>query len=119
MDTIINTKTDTAYNEKYLNEDGQAFLRGFDHCMKYVIDYFYDILDITESDYLENALSQNVPANKQFEYEHAGEFRKVSTYADLMKYEMLHYAMVERNEYVIDSIDSMDDNEYDKAIKRV
>ena len=118
MSYIPNCRTDENYNQKFLTGADKEFVRGFDWCVETAVDNFFDneMFDLAQSDsYLGHILNENVPDELQEEYtqEHVflyngeDEQRKITTYADLIRYKLLYWIEMERNELITSMIDSI------------
>lgn len=127
MSYIPDGRTDENYNQKYLNEQDKDFLRGFDWCAEIAVDNFFDNhFDGASDTYLEMALREQVPESLREEYEMEftfydddngvvkTELRTVQNYADLLRFQILEWIEMNRNELITGMIDGMDDEEYQK-----
>lgn len=123
MSYIPNCRTDEEYNEKYLNKYDNEFVRGFDWCVEMAVDNFFSNLDIYfDSDsHLTHLLNEKLPEGMSEDYEmdftyadenRKKELRKTETYGDMLKYKILDYIEMERNELITSMIDNMDEQEY-------
>ena len=126
-------RRDESYNQDFLNERDKEFLAGFDWATEMACDNFFDNrYDDTNSDensdYLDRTLTKEVPDYMQEEYimEHSfenmqDEKRKVKTYADYVRFEILKWIEEQRNELITSMIDGMNEDEYktlrEKALK--
>lgn len=126
MSYIPNCREDENYNQKYLTGDDKEFVRGYDWCTEKVVDNFFDNFDSVDSDYLATYLEREVPDYMQVEYQmedsfpHPGyeaglESRRVKTYLDYIRYKLLLWVENSRDELITSMIDSMSDEEYEKA----
>ena len=117
-----NCREDAYYNQDFLDETDKKFLRGFDWAAEMACDNFFDnhYIDYDgNSDYLEITLAQPAPKYMQEEYEmqfafgdREDEKRTVETYADYIRFQILEWIEVERNQLITSMIDSMDNNDY-------
>ena len=123
MSYIPDCRTDEYYNQKFLTGSDKEFVRGFDWCVETAVDNFFDneMFDLAQSDsYLGHILNELVPEELQEEYtqEHVflndgeDEHRTVTTYADLIRYKLLYWIEMERDELITSMIDNMSDEEY-------
>ena len=133
---IPDCRSDIHYNEDFLNKDDKQYIASFDQCTDTMdsaievikTDGFITLEDEFEgiSETLATVLGKELPADvkkklseviKPSNYEE--EFEK---YADVLKYELLQYIELERNELIISMIDGMPEDEYEKnreeALKR-
>ena len=120
---IADTREDDTYNQKYLNHNDKEYIKGYDYCTENVVDNFFDNLEDLDSDYLLNILNQKVPEDMRERYtmlfstpDEREEDRVIVTYADYLRYMLLHRIEIERDEMIVSMIDNMDEDEYD-AIK--
>lgn len=127
MSYIPDCRTDENYNQKYLNQKDKQILNGFDWAIEMAVDNFFNNLELLEDGYLEHILNDNVakgPEGQQEEYKmeftfggREPETRKVDTFADLLRFKILEFCEMERDELITSMIDGMDESEYD-SIKR-
>lgn len=123
MSYIPDCRTDEYYNEKYLNDNDKAEVRGYDWAVEEVVDTAFDNLDVFCDDTFLAELNKPLPESLKTEYEMEWRFgdrgtekRNVETYLDLLRYAILAHCEMDRNELVTSMIDDMDEDEY-KAIK--
>lgn len=120
MSYIPDCRRDEFYNQRFLSGDNKAFIDGFDWCAENAVDNFfsnnYDYDDGTE---IAHFLNQKVPECLREEYtmeytfgDRPDEERTVETYADLLRFELLHWMESCRNEMITSMIDNMSDEEY-------
>lgn len=131
MSFIPDCRTDESYNEKYLNSQNQSEIIGYDWCAEMVVDNFFNNLDVYFDDdsYIMHVLNEKLPEGEQEEYdmlfsftgkgESDKEHRKVETYMDLLRMELLHWIEMDRDELITSMIDGMDQDEYKKIKERV
>ena len=93
MSYIPDCRTDTTYNERYLNADDTEFLRGYDWCAERVVENAFDNLDAWEPD-LDVRPS---------------DIKKV---AEALKPFLLGWIEMNRNELITSMIDNMGAEEY-------
>lgn len=133
---IPDCRSDIHYNEDFLNKDDKQYIASFDQCTDTMdsaieiikTDGFITLEDEFEgiSETLATVLGKELPADVKkklsdllfpLNYE-----EKFETYADVLKYELLQYIELERNELIISMIDGMPEDEYEKnreeALKR-
>lgn len=123
MSYIPDCRTDEAYNEKYLNENDAAEVRGFDWCAEMAADMFFDNLPSE----IEGLLAAELPESMREEYDVASDIdkkaasqhRTVNTWADLMRKAMLDFIESERDEMIVSMIENMTDDEYNANKERV
>ena len=114
MSYIPDCRTDEAYNEKLLKGSDKSFVGGFDWCTEEAVDSFFDndMLDLaTPESYLGHVLCEQVPEDlrEEYEMERDGETeqRTVETYADLIRFKLLEFIEMQRNELITSMIDGM------------
>ena len=123
MSYIPDCRTDEHYNEKFLGKPDKDFIRGFDWCVEMAADNFFDneMFGLEAPDnYLGHILCEEAGEHLQEEYvqEHIflnngeDEPRKVKTFADLIRYKLLQWVEMERDELITSMIDNMSDEEY-------
>lgn len=121
MSYIPNCRTDEIYNEKNLNNRDKEHLLGFDWCTEMAVDNFFNNLDVYfDSDsYLMHLLNERLPKDMQEEYEmeytyaddeNKSEMRKTETYADMLRFKILDWIEMERNELITSMIDNASDD---------
>ena len=107
MTYIPNTRTDENYNQKYLNEIDQEYVRGFDHAVDDCLDSFFYNLD-------------------SFDFEVEGEDIELGRFLD--NHEEIKDKFVEnmkewfescRDEMIVSLIEHMSEEEYDEIKARV
>lgn len=111
---IPDCRTDEYYNVDKLNEKDKAEIAGYDWCAEEVVDNFFDNLDVYFDDdsVLMEALTKEVPASLQTEYEMEDSFngqketRVVKTYADLLRMSILDHIERNRDEVIVSMIDN-------------
>lgn len=122
MSRIPDCRNDENYNEKYLNKRDKEFVSGYDWCTECAVDTFFDNLDafISVDSVLMDALNKELPdcmkSEEEIEFTFGTmekEVRKIETYGDLLRSQLLEYIENERDELITSMIDSMDDNEYE------
>lgn len=130
MSYIPECREDEYYNQKYLTGNDKEFVRGYDWCVEQAVDNFFDNFDCCDSDYLEVYLSKEVPEDMRYEYQMENTFpypgeegkpedRKVETYLDLIRYELLCWIEHRRDDLIVSMIESMSDEEYEKIKSKV
>ena len=111
MTYIPDCRSDEVYNFNNLNDEDKHHIEGYDYCVENAVDNFFNNLDDIDSDYLKLVLDVEIPENMATHYEiefsedHVEE-REVKTYADLLRYELLHHLEIERDEIITSMIDS-------------
>ena len=122
MSYIPDCRTDEIYNQKFLTGSDKQFVRGFNWCVEAAVENFFnsDMFELTEPEtYLGHTLSEPVPKSSQTEYIFRGDgfeqHRRIVTYADLVRYKLLQWIEMERNELITGMIDRMTDEEYAAA----
>ena len=103
-------KNDECYNQKFLSGDDKEFVRGFDWCAEEAVDNFFDNnYDYDNGEYLAHILTQKVPEclRETYTMEYAfgdrpDEERTIETYADLIRFELLHWIEMQRVRYAHD-----------------
>lgn len=130
MTYIPDCRKDEYYNQKYLTEQDKEFVRGFDWCTEQVVDNFFDNFDDCESDYLNVYLNKEVPDYMQEEYQMENSFpysrdepeyenRKIVTYLDYIRFQLLGWIERCRNELVVSMLDDVSDEDYEKIKSQV
>lgn len=131
MSRIPNCRTDENYNEKYLNEKDTEFVRGFDWATEMAVDNFFDNFgfDIKlEDSYLSHFLLEEMPEHMQEEYtmeftfadkKNKEEDRKAVTYLDYIRYKVLEWIELGRNDLITSMLDNMGEEEYEKIKAKV
>lgn len=120
MSYIPDCRRDECYNQKFLSGDDKEFVRGFDWCAEEAVDNFFDNnYDYDTGEYLAHILTQKVPECLREHYtmeytfgDRPDEERTIETYADLIRFELLHWIEMQRNELITSMLDSMSDEEY-------
>ena len=120
MSYIPDCRTDEYYNQKYLNEEDKAFVRGFDWCAEQAADNFFNnMYDLFGSDsYFGHFLAEKLPEDMQDEYDYELFYedmtvhRKIETYADLFRAKLLEWIEDERDQLITSMIDNMEEEEY-------
>lgn len=118
MSYIPNCREDEYYNQKYLTGEDKEFIRGYDWCTEMVVDNFFDNFFDVDNDFIRHYLSQKVPDYLKKEYdmifsfhpyaengEEHRETRKIETYEDILRYEMLEWIERRRDEMITSMID--------------
>lgn len=135
MSYIPDCRTDEVYNQKYLPEQDKRELCGYDWCVEMSVDNFFDNhyneLD-TDDSYLAHILRQKVPEEMRDEYEMECSFqnnycpekaenekRKIITYADFLRFEILQWCECNRNELITSMLDNIDEKQYKKIKAQV
>lgn len=128
MSYIPDCRSDEFYNDKYVEGADKEFLRGFDWCVEFVVDNFFNNnLDETDEDtHLAHTLSEEVIEHMKETYEvyhsygdEKVETRKVETYVDLLRMKLLEWIESERDMLVTSMLDGMAEEEYNKVKERV
>ena len=103
---------ENAYYEGNLSDRDKEFVRGFDYCVDYAADNFFDNL-ITYYDrdsYLIHILNEELPRELKdsYEVEIDGQTftRDVETYKDLFRKQMLDWIEMQRDELITSMIDN-------------
>ncbi len=125
-------RRDDYYNQDFLNGQDAEFLKGFDWCVEMAVDNFFDndMDELVDPDsYLGHILCEKVPDHMKEEYDmeftfpeqdvRADESRKVETYADLIRYKLLSWIEMERDQLVTSMIDNMDETIYQALRNKV
>ena len=119
-------RNDENYNEDFLNSKDKEFVRGFDWAAEMAADNLFDNLDsVIEDDYILRRLNEKLPDVDQTEYEFTSTFnetdetRTIKTVADYLRYKLLEYIEMERDELITSMIDNMDEEEYMNIRKSV
>lgn len=121
MSYIPDCRTDENYNQRYLNDKDGEFLRGYDWCTETAVDNFFDNLDIYFGDdsHIMHLLNEKIPKGAREDYEmdftfgeREAEVRKTKTVADVLRYKILDYIEMQRDELITSMIDNMDEQEY-------
>lgn len=109
MSYIPDCRTDTVYNEKYLNEKDKEYLEGFDWCVKTVLESFVDNINIYRDEFDIKGASLNLEWFLQNNKEVAEKLREC----------MVHFSEMERNTLITAMIEWMDEEEYKEIKARV
>jgi len=121
-------REDENYNQDFLDNDDKNVLEGFDWCVEMAVDNFFDNnYDSDDGSYLGHILAQELPETLKDEYEMEHSFgqgaetekRKVITYADMLRMEILSWCENNRDELIVSLIEGMSDGEYEKIKARV
>lgn len=123
-------RNDDFYNEDFLTEKDREFIYGHDWCTEEVVDHFFDNLDIyidekDEEDPLKvlfKELPEDEKETEEVEWtfgDREPETREIRTYGDLLRYYLLHYIEINRDELITSIIDGMDEEEFNKIRKKV
>lgn len=113
MSYIPDCREDSNYNFKNLTETDKEFVRGYDWNTEQAVDNFFDNIEnlFDEDSHLMHTLREELPERMKDEYvmefsyiDHT-EHRKIETYLDLLRFEMLSYLESERNEVIVSCID--------------
>ena len=113
-------RVDDTYNEDFLNGKDHEFVRGFDWCTEMAVDNFFDNLQASLKDdgHLMHVLNEKLPEEYQDEetveltFGERIENRKIETYKDLLRSNLLEWVEQERDELITSMIDSMDEKEF-------
>ena len=124
-----NCRDDEYYNQDFLNGQDSEFVRGFDWAVEMAVDNFFDndMYELADNDsYLGHILNKKLPEDLREEYDmefsfpcdspKEDEHRVVETYADLIRYKLLEWIEMERDELITSMIDHMDEDVY-KALR--
>lgn len=103
MSYIPDCRTDENYNEKYLVGKGKAFVAGFDHAVKTVLNLLYN-LDVYPK--LEELLDDKKAVITDGK-------------ADIVREAIDHWCEMERDAVITGLIDGMDEEEYSKVKEHV
>lgn len=116
-------RNDEVYNVKNLKKADKEFIDGYDWATEMEVDNFFDnnmgeLED--EETYLGRILCEELPKSLQEEYEmeftfgdRESETRQTKTYADLIRFKILEWLEMGRNELITSMIDSYGDDECD------
>ena len=125
----IYCREDDTYNQAFLNEKDSEFLRGFDWAVEMAADNFFDndmdgLAD--EKSYIGHILCEKLPKSLREKYtmeytfgDREEEERTVKTYADLIRYRLLNWIEMTRDELITSMLDNMDEAEYTAIKKKV
>lgn len=121
------TRTDDFYNEDFLDTDNKEFIRGFDWAIEMVLDNLFNNLDVAIVDEvvireMEKKLPEDMQGESydaEFRFMDGVEHRVITTYADLIRSNVLTYAEMERDELITSMIDGMDDDVYNAIRNKV
>lgn len=121
MSYIPDCRTDEFYNEKYLNRKDKEFVSGYDWAVEQTVDNFFDNLNMLENNELEPLLNKEIECDETYEMTWAhgnreDEKREIKTFAEYLRFKILEWCEMERDELITSMIDHMDEAEY-KAIK--
>ena len=128
MTYIPDCRTDEYYNEKYLSKQDKEFLRGYDWATEMAVDNFFDNnydMRFDEDDFVEEAVLKELPEEAQdtytmeFTFVSKEEERTIKTVIDKIRYEILEWIEMNRDELITSMIDGMDDKEYQKIKSEV
>lgn len=126
--TMPDCRNDDFYNEDFVAGDDAQFLKGFDWAVEMAVDNFFDNLgtEFDDSSYLRSALSREVPESMQEVYEmerncvgEPAEKRAIRSYEDLLRYRLLQWVEMERDQLIVSMIDNMDEDIYNSIRRRV
>ena len=116
-------RNDEVYNAKNLTKTDKEFVDGYDWATEQVVDNFFDnnMSELEDEEtYLGHILCEELPKNLQEEYEmefafgnRENEVRQTKTYADLIRFKLLEWLEMGRNELITSMIDSYGDDECD------
>lgn len=118
MSYIPDVRTDDDYSVDFLNKEDKDFIRGFDYCVEYAVDNFFDNLNDLDDSYLLHIFNETVPPALREKYDFffcngESEEREVETYSDLFKKYLYEWVERIRDEFVTSTIDNMPDEDYD------
>ena len=110
------------YSYESLSEHNKEFIDGYDWCVEYAVDNFFDNLD--ESFGLDShivymlneELPEEMKESVEVEYKYGDrgkETRKIETYGDYLREKLLDWIDVERDETIVSMIDSEANDEDD------
>ena len=123
MSHIPDTRTDEYYNEDYLNKEDTLRIDGYDWCAEEVVDNFFNNLDVDfgEETYFGHVLAEELPESMKESYmmyfafgDKESEERQITTYADLLRYKLIEWIEMGRNELITSMLDNMSEEEYDR-----
>ena len=124
MSYIPDGRTDEFYNQKFLNNEGKAELKGYDWCAEEVVDCFFDNID-NAGEYLEAILNTEIPEETHETYEWVPTFgdeaetRTIKTWGDLLRARLLDWIESNRNELIVSLIENMDDEELEAIREKI
>lgn len=110
------------YYEGILPEDLRHILREWDYCMESVKNFFCSISDYSDSfcdisGFNAEAIDENaLLSDEEEDYENANNETKLMA---TLLYCLLDYMSSERNATAIGMIESMDDDEYERNVKKL
>lgn len=129
MSMFPDTRTDDYYNEDFLQQADAEFVRGFDWAIEFVLDNLFNNLDVAIQDevvirFMEKDLPKDMRGNTYtpiFRFLQGGEpeERTITTYADMIRANVLEYAEMERDELITSMIDNMDEDVYQAVRNKV
>ena len=116
-------RNDEVYNVKNLNKADKEFVDGYDWATEEVVDNFFDnnMAELQDEEtHLGHILCEELPESLQEEYEmeftfgdRESETRQAKTYADLIRFKILEWLEMGRNELITSMIDNYGDDECD------
>ena len=113
------TEEKNGYYEGNLNKEDALEIKGYDWCAEEVVDNFFDNLDtyFPEDSYFGHTLNEKVPGEpEEYEFEwrfgeREPETRKVETYADLLRMNLIDWMENMRDELIVSMIDGYPEEE--------
>lgn len=103
MSYIPDCRTDENYNEKYLVGENKAFVMGFDHAVKTVLNLLYNLDVYPDFEELLDDKKAIIVDGK----------------VEIVRESIDHWCEMERDEMITGMIDGMDEEEYRKVKERV
>ena len=117
MSKIPDCRTDENYNEKYLNEENGFYVNGYDDCVAYGIDNFFNNINIYEDEIKE--VLKDLPA-KELEIDEDALFEDnecpenatiLTKLLKVIKESLLDYAEMSRDEIITGLIENQKDTD--------
>ena len=110
MSYIPDCRSDEFYNYDKLNEKDKSEIDGYDYAVEEVIDCLFDNPEFFEDDVIERFFAQKWDFGIAYEmtstFRKETENRKVETYGDYVRYKILEWAEMHRDEIITSFIDS-------------
>lgn len=119
MTFIPDTRNDSTYNEKFLNDGDDAFVQGFDFAIDTMINLFGNNLDVYEEE-----LTELCPEGHEKEWDEAFAKREdlyeiVEDNKEILCAIIKDWAEEERDSIITSCIDGMDEEEYEMIKENV
>lgn len=106
---------DDSYSYENLTDKDKQFVNGFKWCVEESLDTYFDNCAVAFSDdFLSHFLNEKVPEFMRDEYtmertfQGKTETRKIETYGDLLRSEMLDWCTMQLSELMISMLDNYD-----------